>query len=385
MRLAAWALALLLSTLGIGLGTPAVSAAAVVTTLTGEPGEVLAIDAATAGTATRLGDLVIRESSSGEIAPPSESDGVISFTADSLFIDAPPSFSWQAGSGQVDVRRADDATLGCASLSATISVSSDVAVVSFTRRDLAARCVVTVGELRIIPDPSSLPAAAVRIPCRFTFGPAMGTCGWLAYVRSSGAAASLSAATTRSVTIWHEPVALRATLTGGPGGVALERSRDGVTWLATGTAVTTAADGSGATTIDPRDTWLYRFVFPGDATRAAATSNPVRVVVRYRAAQTPVHSTPRAIPRGTAVTFTTTVRPAGPGRPAPTVQFRLYRRSERVWRLASTRSVVATEAGVARTIIRLGARGDWYVRSQVLGTSLNATSYSTPIARYRVG
>lgn len=68
----------------------------------------------------------------------------------------------------------------------------------------------------------------------------------------------------------------------------------------------------------------------------------------------------------------------------PTVQFRLYRRTSGVWRLAATRWVVASETGIARTTIRFAATGDWYVRSQVLGTSTNATSYSTPIARFRV-
>ena len=86
----------------------------------GGPGEVLSIDASTTSAPggtnsyTTLDGLVIEESRAIEIAWLSE-DGA-PFNGSTLRVEAPAPFAWQAGSGTVSFKRADDPTIDCGSL-----------------------------------------------------------------------------------------------------------------------------------------------------------------------------------------------------------------------------------------------------------------------------
>jgi hypothetical protein len=97
----------------------------------------------------------------------------------------------------------------------------------------------------------------------------------------------------------------------------LERSIDGVHWSPTSIGRATDAAGSATLGARPSVTGWYRVRFAGSADLAAATSYPVRVVVRQSIALAASVRPGRTIARGTTVAFTSTVQPAGAasGRP----------------------------------------------------------------------
>lgn len=203
----------------------------------------------------------------------------------------------------------------------------------------------------------------------------------------------------RAVVAWGESVTFSATIVTiaivpPPNAtIELQRSYDGQTWGRISPDL--VSDGQGAYTAvhRPRLTALYHAVLRDANGAATATSETVGVMVRQLAIQRPVHGTAKVIERGTAVTFTTTIRPIGPDLPAPRVEFLVYRRVNGTWRRVTFRHAIADPAtGVARLTWRFTTPGDWYIRSRGVGNwrdfiddpGSNFASVLTPIARYRV-
>ena len=134
----------------------------------------------------------------------------------------------------------------------------------------------------------------------------------------------------------------------------------------------------------PNVSGWYRVFFAGAADLAPATSYPMRVTVRQSIVVSASLKPPRTIPRGTSVTFTSTVRPAAGLSTRASVAYVIYRRVGTSWVLFK-RAYVTTDAnGRARFSWRFGTAGSWYVRSLARATPSNAASTWSTIARYVV-
>ena len=163
----------------------------------------------------------------------------------------------------------------------------------------------------------------------------------------------------------------------------IERSIDGISWSSAGSGATDAA-GTLRVNVQPAVTGWYRVRFAGGVDLPAATSYPVRVIVRQSIVLTASIRPSRTIARGTTVTFTSTVRPAGVGLPRATVAYVLYRRIGTAWVVSRRFSVKADAGGRARLALRFGVAGSWYVRSSAGATSTNGASAWSAVARYDV-
>lgn len=215
-------------------------------------------------------------------------------------------------------------------------------------------------------------------------------------IQPVGAPAPLAVAASAPTITWSADVILAATLgpgsavpagpaaTGGARTVEFQRSSDGLRWtpIAQGTT-----DGAGLTSLSnrPATTLWYRAFFPGAPDLAAATSYPIKVIVRHRLTMAASVSAPRTVAVGRTVTFTSTVRPILAGSPPrPTVTFVVYRKVGGAWVLFRRVDVVADTAGRARLAWRFARAGTWYVRSMAKATTVNAASPWSPVAQYVV-
>ncbi len=158
---------------------------------------------------------------------------------------------------------------------------------------------------------------------------------------------------------------------------------DGLVWESTG-ALDTDAKGQLLATSGPYVSGWYRVFFAGAADLAAATSYPVRVTVRQSIVLTASLKPPRTLPRGTAVTFTSTVRPQWDPTTRMSVAYVIYRRVGTSWVLYKRAYVTADANGRARFSWKFGTAGSWYVRSLARATPYNAASRWSTIARYDV-
>jgi hypothetical protein len=165
--------------------------------------------------------------------------------------------------------------------------------------------------------------------------------------------------------------------------IEVERSVDGLSW-ARSEGGTTSATGTLVVSVRPTASGWYRVRFAGSADLAAATSYPVGVTVRASIALAASVHPPHVIASGTAVTFTSTVRPADAGLPRTTVTFLVARRVGAVWATYRSLSVVADATGRARLTWRFSIPGSWYVRSWAHATSANGSSAWSAVARYDV-
>jgi GH25 family lysozyme M1 (1,4-beta-N-acetylmuramidase) len=185
---------------------------------------------------------------------------------------------------------------------------------------------------------------------------------------------------------WGESLELNVAFGGGGANrtFQLEASRDHLAWTALAT-LTTDASGNATFAYRPVTNLYYRVAFLGALDLPAATSNEVRTVVRQTSALRPTSAgSIKTIRRGTAITFTTTVRPARAELVPATVSFYLYRRVSGSWQLVSRREVVIDAAGLARTRFTFASTGQWYVRSQANSTPVNANSVMSPPERFTV-
>ena len=165
--------------------------------------------------------------------------------------------------------------------------------------------------------------------------------------------------------------------------VQVDQSADGRAWspVAPGT---TDASGSLATNVAPTESGWYRVRFQGAADLPAATSYPVRMIVKQTISLGGSLRAPRTILRGTAVTFTATVRPARATPPRAVVSFVVYRRVGSRWIVSRQTSVTTDTSGRARVSLRFGTPGSWYVRAWSMATPSNGSSTWSAIARYVV-
>ncbi len=201
----------------------------------------------------------------------------------------------------------------------------------------------------------------------------------------------LSLAPSSTVITWGTGVTLGVRLdipSGGPPPdsrpIELQTSADAVSWS---TAAALTADASGAASLvyrPPTNLW-YRAVLPAGTDLAAAVSAPVRVVVRQLALLRPAWgTTTRVLGRGSAVTFTVTMRPSRPELPAPVAAFRIYALVSGRWVLAVQRTVRANASGIAALEWRFATPGRWYVRASAVPSPLNANSAWSPPDRVLV-
>ena len=110
----------------------------------------------------------------------------------------------------------------------------------------------------------------------------------------------------------------------------------------------------------------------------------MRVTVRQSIALTASLKPPRTILRGTAVTFTATVRPQTDPSARTSVAYVIYRRIGTAWLLYKRVYVTADAAGRAKFSWKFGTAGSWYVRSLARATLHNAASTWSTVARYDV-
>ncbi|MCU0504504.1 MAG: hypothetical protein MUE82_01820, partial [Chloroflexi bacterium] len=174
--------------------------------------------------------------------------------------------------------------------------------------------------------------------------------------------------------LWGEGVDL---VTTGPAGTgfSLQVTTDMETWQTLADAAgaplafTIGGDGTSTYRYRPVRNYWYRAV-AGTATSPAPYP---RVTVRQTIVIRPIHTGTRRVSAGTAVTFTATIRPAGPALPIASVRFELYRRTGSHWVLSRSVAVAVDISGVAATTFTF-ARGSWYVRAQSQPTRVNANS-----------
>ena len=189
-----------------------------------------------------------------------------------------------------------------------------------------------------------------------------------------------------SVIVWAKPVVLTTQFgtNGANKPFVLQASLDKVHWYNIAN-LTTNASGAASFSYTPATNLWYQAVFAGTPDLGAATTAPFRVVVRQIALLRPTNSgTTKTVSAGTAVTFTTTVRPARPELPKSMVvfTFTLYRGGHIAY--SGRREVYIDAAGLAKWTWKFGSSGLWYVRAIANPTPLNANSVWSPIEKYYV-
>jgi hypothetical protein len=170
---------------------------------------------------------------------------------------------------------------------------------------------------------------------------------------------------------------------------AIQVSKDNATWgtIAAAAALVTDAAGNGHFTYRPSDNRYYRVLFAGSADLQAGTSASVRVVVRQiniiRPAPT---SSYKPISRGTAITFTSTIRPNRPELPQAIAHFRVFQlKAGEGWVQVLDRMIPVNRAnGVASLQVTFNTAGKFYVRSEAVPTPFNANSGWSALVRYQV-
>jgi len=203
-------------------------------------------------------------------------------------------------------------------------------------------------------------------------------------------APALSLSTPTAVITWGQPMSLLAKLAP-PGSepaagrpVHLERSRDGITWVAADDLVT-GATGTASASARPSANWYYRLVFDGAPDLSPATSAPVRVIVRQLALLRPTPSgAVKTIARGSSVTFTATVRPAGPQLAKARVTFMFVLKRGGAVVTSASRNVYVGASGTATWNWKFNSAGEWFVRAIANPTAANANSVWSQIDQYYV-
>jgi hypothetical protein len=359
----------------------------------GGPGEVLSIDAGTTSAPggtnapTTLEDLFVAESKANEIAWLTE-DGA-PFNGSTMSVVAPAPFAWIPGTGTVSVKSWDPATFGpssvdCGSLSADLTVTTSTINVVFQRTDATNRCVLVVSGIKVIPT-AAAPLVTEGLLLNSGTAPGLpGIVGVLALTSSEGTSPTITLNSSPRVTTWAEPTTL--TVRFGSNGSNREfrlEQKFAVDWTSAGT-FRTDAQGVATIPLRPRHNRFYRVAFVGGAGLAAGLSNELRIPVRFKSTMSPIHSTATVIRAGTAVTFTSIVKPVVPYLQFPPVEFRLYHRVRGVWTVAKIKTVRTDATGRATWRPTFAVRGEWYVRSRAQPTYTNSFGALTPIARYSV-
>lgn len=278
-----------------------------------------------------------------------------------------------------------DAYLVAGSAGDTVHVAAGGVPPADPRLELLATC--TASAPTVVAEGAS--ALTAVLPCSGVYelevtSPAgSGAYGLLVYDRGldawPGAILSLSAGA--AAITWGRTLRLSATARGGGlQAVELDSSSDGLTWKV---AATTATDteGHASFTQQPVTNCYYRLVLAGDGGDQGINSQTVRVMVRQTARLRP--SSSLSVRRGTSVSFSATVRPAGTSSPSM-VTYALYRLSAGTWVRVRTTRVLADSAGVARLRWTFAAVGIWGAKAMAGSTIANASSAWTPLVRVAV-
>ncbi len=203
-------------------------------------------------------------------------------------------------------------------------------------------------------------------------------------------APALSLSAPAAVITWDQPVSLSAKLappgSEPPAGrpVHLQRSSDGITWVPA-TDLVTNATGTATSSDRPSANSYYRLVFDGAPDLSPAMSAPVRVIVQQVVLLRPtVSGTVKTIARGSSLTFTTTVRPAGQQLPKARVTFTFTLKRGKVVVSSASRNVYVDASGAASWTWKFSSSGEWYVRAMANPTTANADSAWSQIDQYYV-
>lgn len=207
---------------------------------------------------------------------------------------------------------------------------------------------------------------------------------------------SISSSGTHPAVIWGDTVTVhvRFTVNGANKLFQLQQTTRTMTTWSKLAELATDASGNARFSYRPSVSTRFRVRFAGAPDLPMGTSQTPGFLLFSYAKQVPTHSTPKVIRRGTSVTIATTVRPLLPELAPARVWFGLYHRVSGSWTLASSRYVAVDSTGVARTVIKFGGTGEWYVRSSAVARwtpgmegFAPATAWAsrpTPIARYSV-
>jgi hypothetical protein len=192
--------------------------------------------------------------------------------------------------------------------------------------------------------------------------------------------ATLTLATSQSITIWRQFVTLSAQLGGFPAGTGANRVVTfqrltpvlPATWVTIGTAMTNA-NGLAVFSYGPPYNTQFRAVFAAATDLAAATSNTTKVNVRHKVIIRPGSGVTTIVRPGTRITYTATVRPIAPAG-TQRVTFMIYKKVGGVWTFRTSATVTATN-GVASFSWRW-SRGEWYMRARGNATIYNLAALS---------
>jgi hypothetical protein len=127
-------------------------------------------------------------------------------------------------------------------------------------------------------------------------------------------------------------------------------------------------------------------VFDGAPDLSPATSAPLRVIVQQGVLLRPTPSgAVKTIARGSSLTFTTTVRPAGQQLAKARVTFTFTLKRGKVVVSSASRNVYVNASGAASWTWKFSSSGEWYVRAMANPTTANADSAWSQIDQYYVG
>ncbi|MGC8635334.1 MAG: hypothetical protein ACP5VP_11900, partial [Candidatus Limnocylindrales bacterium] len=202
----------------------------------------------------------------------------------------------------------------------------------------------------------------------------------------SAPAAQITVTPSTRVIVWAKTVVLTTHfgVNGAGKTFALQASTDQANWYQIA-MLTTNSVGDAAFPYTPATNLWYRAVFAGTPDLAAATSMPVRVVVRQIALLRPTNAGRVAtIARGTTITWRVTVRPNRPELPHAKVGWEFYISRGGHWVYLTTRYAFTDNLGIATFSYRFDSAGQWYVRAQAYPLPLNANSGWSPVNRYSV-
>lgn len=139
------------------------------------------------------------------------------------------------------------------------------------------------------------------------------------------------------------------------------------------------ATGGATFAYRPVTNLFYRAVFASAPDLGAATSDPTRVVVRQVAILRPTaHGLTPELVVGTAVTFTTTVRPRWPELAPAVVQYTVHQQIAGIWTEVLNRTMTADDAGRATLTLAFEEAATYLLRSRALPKPFNANSVTSP-------
>ncbi len=137
--------------------------------------------------------------------------------------------------------------------------------------------------------------------------------------------------------------------------------------------------------VSPRVNTQYRTAFAGAPDLGAATSPPVRILVRSAITLRPTNSgRVKALPYGSRVTFSSSAQPTGTGVAPQKISFSFYRYISGRWVFLTKRDAYVDATGRASYTWTFNWRGQWYVRAVANSSGTNANSYPSQVERYSV-